>query len=59
VYDPETGSPRLYTRQDGSPASSFEVSAGTVRFLSGREGEGEAEPANNGSATNQPEDIPF
>jgi single-strand DNA-binding protein len=36
VCDPETGGPRLYTRQDGSPASSFEVSASTVRFLSGR-----------------------
>jgi single-strand DNA-binding protein len=59
VCDPETGGPRLYTRQDGSPASSFEVSASTVRFLSGREGEGETEPVSNGSVANQSEDIPF
>jgi single-strand DNA-binding protein len=59
VCDPETGSPRLYTRQDGSPASSFEVSASTVRFLSGREGENEPEPAGNGSAALQHDDIPF
>jgi len=59
VCDPETGGPRLYTRQDGSPASSFEVSASTVRFLSGQEGESEPEPAGNGSAATQHADIPF
>src|SRR4030042_856567 len=59
VCDPETGGPRLYTRQDGSPASSFEVSASTVRFLSGRDGEDETEPVNNGSVANQSEDTPF
>jgi len=30
------GSPRIWTRQDGTPAASFEVSASTVRFLSSR-----------------------
>ena len=59
VCDPETGGPRLYTRQDGSPATSFEVSANTVRFLSGREGESEPENAGNGAAANQHDDIPF
>ena len=39
--DPATGGPRLWTRQDGTPASSFEVNAATVRFLSSR-GEGDA-----------------
>lgn len=46
--DKETGSPRLWQRQDGSYAASFEVIAATVRFLGGRgdasqaaEGEGE------------------
>lgn len=35
--DPQTGSPRLFTRQDGTTASSYEVTAQTVRFLpSGR-----------------------
>ena len=59
VCDPETGGPRLYTRQDGSQASSFEESANTVRFLSGREGESEPEPAGNGAAANQHDDNPF
>ena len=36
VVDPATGGPRVYTRQDGTPASSFEVSASTVRFLSSK-----------------------
>jgi single-strand DNA-binding protein len=59
VCDPETGGPRLYTRQDGSPAASFELSAHTVRFLSVREGEAVTESAGNGSAANQHDDIPF
>jgi single-strand DNA-binding protein len=37
VCDPETGGPRLYSRQDGRPGTAFEVNANTVRFLSGRE----------------------
>ncbi len=39
--DTATGGPRIWTRQDGTPASSFEVSASTVRFLSSRS-DGEA-----------------
>src|SRR5512139_1802658 len=34
IPDPASGGPRIYTRQDGSSGSSFEVSAATVRFLS-------------------------
>ena len=59
VCDPETGSPRLYTRQDGSPGTAFEVSANTVRFLSGRDGESEPENAGNGTSSDQHDDIPF
>jgi single-strand DNA-binding protein len=33
----ESGNPRIWNRQDGSPAASFEVSAVTVRFLGGRD----------------------
>jgi len=40
VPDKGTGGPRIWTNQEGKPASSFEVSAVTVRFLSSR---GEAE----------------
>ncbi|MBL8080462.1 MAG: single-stranded DNA-binding protein [Anaerolineales bacterium] len=52
VPDPETGGPHIWTRQGGSPAASFEISAETVRFLNTRNGNGEADatPA---------EEIPF
>jgi single-strand DNA-binding protein len=37
IADPATGGPRIWTRQDGAAAASFEVHALTVRFLSSRE----------------------
>jgi single-strand DNA-binding protein len=36
--DPETGNPRVYTRSDGTPGASYEVTALTVKFLGSREG---------------------
>lgn len=62
--DPNTGAPRIWTKQDGSAGASFEVSAQTVRFLSSRsEGEGGPAAAGSGSmdiAELPPEDeIPF
>lgn len=45
VPDSATGNPRIYTRQDGTPASSYEVSASVVRFLSSR---GESEGGGGG-----------
>ena len=36
IPDSSTGGPRIWTRQDGTPAASFEVSASTVRFLSSK-----------------------
>lgn len=33
--DKATGNPRIYTKQDGSAATSYEVTASNVRFLSG------------------------
>lgn len=33
----ENGNPRIWNRQDGSPAASFEVNALDVRFLGGRD----------------------
>lgn len=58
--DPATGGPRIWTGQDGSPRASFEVTAGTVRFLTPR-GEGEAPAADEGagSAPAEDENIPF
>src|SRR5512136_908130 len=44
--DPKTGGPRVWNKQDGTPGSSFEVSAQTVRFLSSRTDS--AEPGTGG-----------
>ena len=35
--DPQTGGPKLFTRQDGTSGASFEITAETVRFLGGVE----------------------
>ena len=34
--DEETGGPRVFTRQDGTTGASLEITAQTVKFLSGR-----------------------
>lgn len=56
IADPDTGGPKLWFREDGSPAASFEVNAQTVRFLSSSNGAGggveEGEPETD-------EEIPF
>jgi single-strand DNA-binding protein len=51
----ENGNPRIWNRNDGSPAASFEVNAQTVRFLGGRDDAVAAEEM--GPATE--EEIPF
>lgn len=56
----ENGNPRMWTGQDGSPRSSYEVTAETVRFLGGREEAGVVaadESAAAGPASE--EEIPF
>jgi single-strand DNA-binding protein len=61
--DPNTGGPRLWTRQDGTVGANFEVVADTVRFLSGRGEDGGSfsggaeEPS--GGAAHEEDDIPF
>lgn len=59
--DPTTGGPRIWKAQDGSPRSSFEINASTVRFLTSRnEAESGATPAEEGGMTEPAEDdIPF
>ncbi len=37
VPDPNTGGPRLFTRQDGTVGTSFELRAHMVKFLSSRQ----------------------
>lgn len=59
VADQETGGPRIWNRQDGTPSASFEISAQTVRFLSSR-GEVEAEGDYGSTAgSGLEDDIPF
>ena len=54
--DPETGGPRVWTRQDGTAGASFEVTALNVRFLGGR---GEGAPVGPEEAVIEEEEIPF
>ncbi len=59
VPDQDSGGPRIWTRQDGSPAASFEISANTVRFLSSR-GEIESDLAfGDAAGPVEEDDIPF
>ena len=62
--DPNTGGPKLWTRQDGSIGANFEIVADTVRFLSSRgedsgysggDGGGDFE----GAPAQEEDDIPF
>jgi single-strand DNA-binding protein len=69
--DPNTGGPRIWTANDGSPRASFEVTAQTVRFLSSRQEDQAAggggnfnrsygQPQQGGAMTPPAEDdIPF
>ena len=56
VPDNGTGGPRLWTRQDGTAAASFEVSATTVRFLGGREENGDDDYAKSATTPGPEED---
>lgn len=58
VPDAATGGPRIWNRQDGTPAAQFEVSANTVRFLSVRGEEAGELPAGE-PALGGEEEIPF
>jgi single-strand DNA-binding protein len=59
--DAKTGGPRIWTAQDGTPRASYEIVAGTVKFLSARnEGAGgDAAPINEDMDTAPSEEIPF
>jgi single-strand DNA-binding protein len=57
--DPQSGGPRIWTRQDGTPGASFEITAQTVKFLSTR---GEDASAQTSAPTDNfasEDDIPF
>jgi len=60
--DKATGSPKIWTKQDGTSGASYDVTASTVRFLSSRqEGDvGMSGPVDAGDMTAPAEDnIPF
>ncbi len=66
--DKDTGGPRVWTRDDGTSAANFEVTASVVQFLSTRNGDNgndESTPGPEGleqaqtQAADEPEDIPF
>ena len=57
--DKATGAPRIWTKQDGTPATSFEVTALEVKFLSGtKTGEVVQAETPDGEPQDQP-DFPF
>ena len=59
--DPETGNPRIWTRNDGTPGSSFEITAQRVVFLSTREEDQAYQPSETGGVMDEmdEDDIPF
>lgn len=60
--DPSTGGPRVWTSQDGNPRASFEINAGTVRFLSSRsdmEGGSQSQSDDDQFVEPGDDDIPF
>ena len=60
VPDVSTGGPRIWTRQDGTAAASYEISANTVRFLTSRaEAEGGYMPEEAGQVAEGDDAIPF
>lgn len=59
--DQNTGGPRVWTGNDGSPRASFEVTAATVRFLSSRDEyeSSTGEQMDAGDTLPPEDDIPF
>lgn len=59
--DPQTGNPRVYTRNDGTPGASFEINAQNVRFLPGGRGDsgGYQEDMGDAGEGSEDEEIPF
>lgn len=59
--DPETGNPKIYTRKDGTPGSSYEINAQNVRFLPSGTGSGAAYEQDFGDeqGADEGDEIPF
>lgn len=58
--DPASGGPRIWTKQDGTPQASFEVTIVTIKFLDGKS-DSIPEGGTSGVDPSAPEDedIPF
>lgn len=52
--DPDTGGPKVWTREDGTPSASFEITAERVIFASSKN---EAQPQSRPATSN--DDVPF
>ncbi len=60
--DASTGGPRLWTRQDGSVAASYEIRADTVRFMGGRaeaDFSDSSDSYDDASQVQEEDEIPF
>ena len=59
--DPQTGNPRVYTRNDGTPGASYEINALQVKFLPSGRGDSGGYQEDFGDAGESPEEdeIPF
>lgn len=59
--DQTTGGPKIWTRQDGTPGTSYEIFANTVRFLSSRVDDQGSYPSDETapSQSGDSEEIPF
>jgi len=57
--DKDSGGHRIWTRQDGTSAANFEITAETVKFLSTRSESEGGYTADSSPAVSEPEDIPF
>jgi single-strand DNA-binding protein len=60
TVDSKTGGPRIWTGQDGTPRASYEITAATVKFLSGKtEGGASDETPDEDVEAAPSEEIPF
>ena len=61
VRPDDNGSPRMFSRQDGSVGTSYELFASTVKFLSGGQsnGNGASVIAPGGPNADEEDEIPF
>jgi len=58
--DPNTGGPRIYTRQDGTVGANYELTAFNVKFLGGRpEGDAASYESEPDAAETPAEGMPF